>query len=62
MAHVKKYTRGALHNMLAHYDRTAKNSRENIDPSLTHLNYNLTWLKSGNHYHKKSLLINDFHK
>lgn len=41
MAHVKKYTRGALHNMLAHYDRTAKNSRENIDPSLTHLNYNL---------------------
>lgn len=41
MAHVKKYTRGALHNMLCHYDRTAKNSRENIDPSLTHLNYNL---------------------
>ena len=41
MAHVKKYTQGALHNMLAHYDRTAKNSRENIDPSLTHLNYNL---------------------
>ena len=41
MAHVKKYTRGALHNMLSHYDRTAKNNRENIDPSLTHLNYNL---------------------
>lgn len=41
MAHVKKYTRGALGNMLKHYDRTAKNSRENIDPSLTHLNYNL---------------------
>lgn len=41
MAHVKKYTRGALGNMLKHYDRTAKNSRDNIDPSLTHLNYNL---------------------
>lgn len=41
MAHVKKYTQGALFNMLSHYDRTAKNSRENIDPSLTHLNYNL---------------------
>ena len=41
MAHVKKYTQGALFNMLGHYDRTAKHSRENIDPSLTHLNYNL---------------------
>lgn len=41
MAHVKKFTQGALHNMLAHYDRSAKNSRENIDPSLTYLNYNL---------------------
>lgn len=41
MAHVKKFAQGALGNMLRHYDRTSKKDRENIDPSLTHLNYNL---------------------
>lgn len=41
MAHVKKFTQGALGNMLGHYDRSARHCRENIDTSLTHLNYNL---------------------
>lgn len=46
MAHVAKYKAGALGNMCAHYDRwggdlAKAGGRENVDPSLTHLNYNL---------------------
>lgn len=41
MAHVEKYTRGAMGNMLAHYNRTRASSKSLIDPTRTHLNYNL---------------------
>lgn len=41
MAHVEKYTRGAMGNMLAHYNRTKASSKSLIDPERTHLNYNL---------------------
>lgn len=41
MAHVEKYTRGAMGNMLAHYNRTKASSKSLIDPARTHLNYNL---------------------
>lgn len=41
MAHVEKYTRGAMGSMLAHYNRTKASSTSIIDPSRTHLNYNL---------------------
>lgn len=41
MAHVEKYTRGAMGNMLAHYDRTKASSKSLIDPERTPLNYNL---------------------
>lgn len=46
MAHVAKYQAGALGNMCGHYDRwngdlSKAFGRSNIDPSKTHLNYNL---------------------
>lgn len=41
MAHVEKYTRGAMGNMLAHYNRTKASSKSLIDTARTHLNYNL---------------------
>lgn len=48
MAHIAKYKLGALGNMCGHYDRWKDNSdkasekeRDNIDPTLSHLNYNL---------------------
>lgn len=41
MAHVEKYTAGAMGHMLAHYDRTKASSTSFIDESRTHLNYNL---------------------
>lgn len=48
MAHVAKYTRGALGHMFAHYERAKgkdneyiKFGNENIDTSKSHLNYNL---------------------
>ncbi len=41
MAHVEKYTRGAMGNMLAHYNRTKASSKSLIDPARTPLNYNL---------------------
>lgn len=41
MARVEKYTRGAMGNMLAHYDRTKASSKSLIDPERTPLNYNL---------------------
>lgn len=41
MARVEKYTRGAMGNMLAHYNRTKASSKSLIDPARTHLNYNL---------------------
>lgn len=41
MAHVEKYTRGAMGNMLAHYNRTRASSKSLIAPERTHLNYNL---------------------
>lgn len=46
MAHVAKYQAGALGNMCGHFarwngDLTKAATRDNIDPSRTHLNYNL---------------------
>ena len=41
MAHVEKYTCGAMGHMLAHYNRTKASSKSLIDPARTHLNYNL---------------------
>lgn len=45
MAHIEKYQASALGNMLGHYERRAEiehgYERENIDPTRTHLNYNL---------------------
>lgn len=41
MARVEKYTRGAMGNMLAHYNRTKASSKSLIDPERTPLNYNL---------------------
>lgn len=44
MAHVEKYARGAVGNMFDHYARGRENverSNQNIDPTRTHLNYNL---------------------
>lgn len=42
MAHMMKFTRSSCGHMLAHFDRSANNiSNENLDPSRTHLNYNL---------------------
>lgn len=41
MAHVEKYTRGAMSNMLAHYNRTKASSKSLIDTTRTSLNYNL---------------------
>lgn len=41
MAHVEKYTRGAMGHMLAHYNRTKASSTSLIDPARTPLNYNL---------------------
>lgn len=45
MAHIEKYKAPALGNMCAHYDRSAELERgvlrDNIDPTRTHLNYNL---------------------
>lgn len=41
MARVEKYTRGAMGNMLVHYDRTKASSKSLIDPERTPLNYNL---------------------
>lgn len=40
MAHVEKFSKGALGHMLSHYDRS-KNVGDNISPERTHLNYNL---------------------
>lgn len=40
MAHVAKFTRGAMGHMLSHYDRS-KTPGDNIDTSRTALNYNL---------------------
>lgn len=41
--HVEKYTKSALGNILKHYSREQKNPecRDNINPELTKLNYNL---------------------
>ena len=41
MANVKKFTKGALGVIFAHYDRSKNNITGNIDWSRTHLNYNL---------------------
>ena len=41
MANVKKFTKGALGVIFAHYDRSKDNITGNIDWSRTHLNYNL---------------------
>lgn len=40
MAHIAKFSRGAMGHMLSHYDRS-KTPGDNIDTSKTHLNYNL---------------------
>lgn len=41
MAHAAKYAASASGHMLSHYDRSKDNLSGNIDPSRTHLNYNL---------------------
>ncbi len=41
MAHIEKYTAGAIGHMLAHYDRTHSSSTSLIDENRTALNYNL---------------------
>lgn len=41
MAHAAKYAASASGHMLSHYDRSKDGLRGNIDPSRTHLNYNL---------------------
>ena len=41
MAHAAKYTASASGHMLSHYDRSKDGLSGNIDPSRTHLNYNL---------------------
>ena len=42
MANFQKYTRGSIHNLFAHFDRTlSNNSNKEIDSSRTHFNYNL---------------------
>lgn len=42
MAHVEKYTAGAVNGLCIHYDRKTENhTNEDIDPSRSHLNYNL---------------------
>ncbi len=41
MAHLEKYTAGAIGHMLAHYDRTHSSSTSLIDENRTALNYNL---------------------
>ena len=41
MANVQKFTMNQTGQMFGHYDRTAKNGKEHIDWSRTHLNYNL---------------------
>ena len=57
MAHVEKYTRGALGHMLKHYERAKdekgeyiKFGNENIDLNKTELNYNLAPQKSISEY------------
>lgn len=52
MAHIAKYKGGALGNMCGHYDRWRGDLekaavRDNIDPALTHLNYNLAPERNG---------------
>ena len=39
MAHVAKYSKGAMGHMMAHYDRS-KDCGDNVDKERTHLNYN----------------------
>lgn len=41
MAHVAKFTRGAMGHMLSHYDRSKDGLGEHIDPERTPMNYNL---------------------
>lgn len=41
MAHVAKYTAGAIGHMLTHYDRTKNGLGSHIDLEKTHLNFNL---------------------
>lgn len=41
MAHLARFTKGAMGHMLSHFDRSKKNLGENIDKDRTYLNYNL---------------------
>lgn len=41
MAHVAKFSKGAMGHMLSHYDRSKEGLGDNIEQSKTHLNYNL---------------------
>lgn len=41
MAHVAKFTKGAMGHMLEHYDRSKKKLGENVHTDRTYLNYNL---------------------
>lgn len=41
IAHIEKYTKGAMGHIFAHYDRTHSSSTSCIDENRTHLNYNL---------------------
>ena len=47
MAHAAKYAASASGHMLSHYDRSKDGHSGNIDPSRTHLNYNLAPEREG---------------
>ena len=47
MAHAAKYAASASGHMLSHYDRSKDGLSGNIDPSRTHLNYNLAPEREG---------------
>lgn len=41
MAHIEKFTKGAMGHMLEHYDRSKKKLGDNVDIEKSYLNYNL---------------------
>lgn len=41
MAHLAKFTKGAMGHMLSHFDRSKKNLGDNVNQDRTYLNYNL---------------------
>lgn len=47
MAHIAKYSKGAMGHMLSHYDRSKNNLSGDIDKARTVLNYNLGPVRAG---------------